>query len=39
VFAPVNAPFSYPKSSLSRRSSGIAAQFIFIKGFFALGEL
>jgi hypothetical protein len=27
--APVNAPFSWPKSSLSRRSSGMAAQFSF----------
>jgi hypothetical protein len=27
AMAPVNAPFSWPKSSLSRRSSGMAAQF------------
>jgi len=27
AMAPVNAPFSWPKSSLSSRSSGMAAQF------------
>ena len=30
--APLKAPFSYPKSSLSTRCSGIAAQFTSIKG-------
>ena len=30
--APVNAPFSWPKSSLSTRFSGIAAQFNVING-------
>ena len=30
--APVKAPFSYPKSSLSRRLSGMAPQFTFIIG-------
>jgi len=34
--APVKAPFSYPKSSASKRSSGIAAQFIGTKGPFLL---
>ena len=32
--APVKAPFSYPKSSLSKRVSGIAAQFTQINGLF-----
>ena len=30
--APVNAPFSWPKSSFSSRSSGMAAQFSFTNG-------
>src|SRR5277367_6188226 len=34
--APVNAPLSYPKSSLSRRLSGIAAQLMVKKGFWHL---
>ena len=33
--APVNAPFSWPNSSLSRISSGIAAQFSAKNGPFA----
>src|SRR5439155_14504482 len=32
AIAPVKAPFSCPKSSLSNRSSGIAAQFSFTNG-------
>ena len=35
--APVNAPFSWPKISLSRRVSGIAAQLIPMKGKVARG--
>ncbi len=31
--APVNEPSSYPKSSLSRRLSGMAAQFMAMKGY------
>ena len=37
VTAPVKAPRSYPKSSDSRRFSGIAAQFIATKGLEARG--
>src|SRR5207302_1579674 len=33
AIAPVNAPFSCPKSSLSSKPVGIAAQFSFTKGF------
>jgi hypothetical protein len=33
AIAPVNAPFSWPKSSLSRRPRGIAAQFSFTNAF------
>src|SRR5213594_2541646 len=33
VIAPVNAPFSWPNSSLSRSPVGIAAQFSFTKAF------
>ena len=36
--APVKAPFSYPKSSLSSRLSGIAAQLRAMKCFFFLGK-
>jgi hypothetical protein len=32
LLAPVNAPFSWPNSSLSSRVSGIAAQFTLIIG-------
>ena len=32
AIAPVNAPFSCPKSSLSRRSKGLAAQFNLMNG-------
>ena len=32
VTAPVKAPFSYPKSSLSTRFSAMAAQLILMKG-------
>src|SRR5439155_171940 len=32
IVAPVNAPFTWPKSSLSRRFSGKAAQFTDTKG-------
>jgi len=32
AIAPVKAPFSWPNSSLSSRSNGIAAQFSFMKG-------
>ncbi|EKD68477.1 MAG: hypothetical protein ACD_47C00603G0001 [uncultured bacterium] len=37
--APVKAPFLWPNSSDSRSVSGIAAQFIFTNGFFALSLL
>src|SRR5438105_2919514 len=37
VAAPVNAPFSWPKSSLSRRFSGMAAQFTATNAPEALG--
>jgi hypothetical protein len=37
--APVNAPFSWPKSSLSSRLSGIAPQLIATNGPFLRGEL
>jgi len=33
--APVKAPFSWPKSSLSRRFSGMAAQLMGMKGWSA----
>ena len=36
--APVKAPFSWPKSSLSTRFSGMAAQFTATKGCVAWGE-
>ena len=36
--ASVNAPFSYPKSSLSKRFSGIHPRSIFTNGFLALPE-
>lgn len=36
--APVNAPFSWPKSSLSRMLSESAAQFTFINGLSFLFE-
>jgi len=36
LMAPVNAPFTCPKSSLSSRFSARAAQFTFTKGLFAL---
>ena len=36
--APVNAPFSCPKNSLSIRVDGIAAQLILIKGFSARSD-
>ena len=32
--APVKAPLTYPKASLSKSDSGIAAQFIATKGFY-----
>ena len=35
--APVNAPFSWPNSSLSRSDSGIAAQLIARNGFVGAG--
>ncbi len=37
--APVKAPFSCPKSSLSRRSSGMAPQFTGMRGWFFLSLL
>ena len=39
VLAPVNAPRSYPNSSLSASSSGIAAQLTVTKGPFARRSL
>ncbi len=36
--APVNAPFSWPNSSDSRRCSGIAAQLMLMNGFLARAE-
>src|SRR5260370_767229 len=39
VMAPVNAPFSWPNSSLSSRFSGIAAQFTATTGPLDLGPL
>lgn len=38
LMASVNAPFSYPKSSLSKRFSGIQPRSIFTNGFLALSE-
>ena len=32
IIAPVNAPFSWPNSSLSSKPDGIAAQFTLMKG-------
>ena len=32
AIAPVNEPFSWPKSSLSSNSAGMDAQFTFTKG-------
>ncbi len=32
LLAPLKAPFAYPKSSLSNKASGIAAQFMAING-------
>ena len=38
LFAPVNAPLTYPNSSLSRSVAGIAPQFTWINGPFRLSE-